>query len=202
MHFVGDNDNVYNEILHLSNETITVKQVADACKKINKKIKIISTNDEVPNLGYGLNSNKIKKLGFEYLYNLPNSLKEMYLYWKDIDILKDNEVIVEGRDNYSDTRGVISNYYFEDPINMIGSVDSVKGSIRGNHYHPIQTQKCLLVSGSYISVTKDLLDENSVVETLLVKSGELSIIPPNVAHTMIFFRRFCFIKSCNWRKGA
>jgi len=186
MHFVGDNDNVYNEILHLSNETITVKQVADACKKINKKIKIISTNDEVPNLGYGLNSNKIKKLGFEYLYNLPNSLKEMYLYWKDIDILKDNEVIVEGRDNYSDSRGVISNYYFEDPINMIGSVDSVKGSIRGNHYHPIQTQKCLLVSGSYISLTKDLLDENSVVETLLVKSGELSIIPPNVAHTMIF----------------
>ena len=39
---------------------------------------------------------------------------------------------------------------------------------------------------SYISVTKDLNDENSVVETRYIKSGELSIIPPNVAHTMIF----------------
>jgi nucleoside-diphosphate-sugar epimerase/SAM-dependent methyltransferase/dTDP-4-dehydrorhamnose 3,5-epimerase-like enzyme len=186
MQFVGENDTVNNEIFHLSNETITVKEVANACKKINKKIKIISTNDDVPNLGYGLNSDKIKKLGFKYLYNLPNSLKEMYLHWKDIDILKDNEFIIEGKDNYSDSRGVISNYYFEDAINMIGAVDSVKGSIRGNHYHPIQTQKCLLVSGSYISLTKDLLDKNSVIETLLVKSGELSIIPPNVAHTMVF----------------
>ena len=61
-----------------------------------------------------------------------------------------------------------------------------KGSIRGNHYHPIQTQKCLLVSGSYISVTKDLSDTTPVVETRHVKSGELSVIPPNVAHTMIF----------------
>ena len=69
---------------------------------------------------------------------------------------------------------------------MIGAVTSKRGSVRGNHYHPIQTQKCLLISGSYISVTKNLNEENSVVETRYIKSGELSIIPPNIAHTMIF----------------
>ena len=38
----------------------------------------------------------------------------------------------------------------------------------------------------YISVTKNLKDPNSVVETRLIKEGELSTIPPNVSHTMIF----------------
>ena len=33
---------------------------------------------------------------------------------------------------------------------------------------------------------KNLNEENSVVETRYIKSGELSIIPPNIAHTMIF----------------
>ena len=52
---------------------------------------------------------------------------------------------------------------------MIGYVESKKYTLRGNHYHPIQTQKCLLVKGLYISVTKNLKDPNSVVETRLVK---------------------------------
>ena len=69
---------------------------------------------------------------------------------------------------------------------MIGTVESIKGSIRGNHFHPIQTQKCLLISGSYISVSKDLNKDNAITETRLINSGELSVIPPNVAHTMIF----------------
>tara|TARA_B100000900_G_scaffold416097_1_gene449063 strand:+ start:7104 stop:9647 length:2544 start_codon:yes stop_codon:yes gene_type:complete len=186
MHFVGENEKINNEIFHISNETLSVKQVADICKKVNKKITIKSTSDEIPNLGYGLSNKKIKDLGFSFLYNLKNSISEMVDYWSDKEKITKNEVKINGKDNYEDSRGLISNYYFDDSINMIGYVDSVRGSIRGNHYHPIQTQRCLLISGSYISITKNLLEENSVVETLLVKAGELSIIPPNVAHTMVF----------------
>ena len=54
-----------------------------------------------------------------------------------------NELLETGRDDFIDTRGVISNYYFDDSINMIGYVESKKNTMRGNHYHPIQTQKCL-----------------------------------------------------------
>ena len=186
MQFVGDNENIKKEIFNISNETFTVKQVADICKRVNKNITIKLTDDEIPNLGYGLSSKKIKSRGFKYLYNLPNSIYEMYEYWKTKPIQLQNEVIINGKDNYEDKRGIISNYYFDEPINMIGTVESIKGSIRGNHFHPIQTQKCLLISGSYISVSKDLNNINSVIETRLIKSGELSVIPPNVAHTMIF----------------
>ena len=186
MHFVGENKKINNEIFHISHETLSVKQVADICKKVNKKITVKSTNDEVPNLGYGLSNKKIKQFGFKFLYNLNNSISEMVDYWSNKEKIISNELIINGKDNYEDSRGLISNYYFDDSINMIGYVDSIKGSIRGNHYHPIQTQRCLLISGSYISITKNLLEENSIVETLLVKAGELSIIPPNVAHTMVF----------------
>ena len=66
MHYVGENKKINNEILHVSNETLSVKQVADICKKVNKKITVKSTSDEIPNLGYGLSNKKIKDLGFNF----------------------------------------------------------------------------------------------------------------------------------------
>ena len=186
LEFVGENDSINNEIFNCINENITVEKVAKICKKINKKINVVPTNDEIPNLGYWLDNKKITNEGFKFLYNLEFCLKEMIDAWSFERKYQFNEQVVIGKDNYEDKRGLIENFYFNDSINMIGAVTSKKGSIRGNHHHPIQTQKCLLISGSYISVTKDLNEENSVVETRYIKSGELSIIPPNVAHTMVF----------------
>ena len=108
-----------------------------------------------------------------------------------------NEIIEIGQDEFIDKRGIISNYYIDDSINMILYVESKKGSIRGNHYHPVQTQKCLLIKGKYISVTKDLLNPNSVVETRLIQEGDLSTIPPNVAHTMVFLEDSVFLNLVN-----
>ena len=80
---------------------------------------------------------------------------------------------------------------------MIGYVESKKETIRGNHYHPIQTQKCLLIKGKYISITKDLSDKNSVIETRLINEGDLSTIPPYVAHTMVFLEDSIFLNLVN-----
>ena len=59
MVFVTNNDHINKEVFHVSNETLTVKE-AMICKKINKEINIQSTNDEIPNLGYGLSSKKLQ----------------------------------------------------------------------------------------------------------------------------------------------
>ena len=128
---------------------------------------------------------KLKKPVLSF-YNLKPSIEEMHQAWMKREINLSNEIIETGQDDFIDDRGIISNYYFDDSINMIGYVESKKHTLRGNHYHPIQTQKCLLIKGMYISVTKDLKDPNSIVETRLVREGELSTIPPNVSHTMIF----------------
>ncbi len=186
MKFVGENKKISKEVYNLANESVTVKQLADICKKVNKNLVLKYTNDDIPNNGYTLSNKKIKKTGFKFLYNLKQSVEEMHEVWKKQPPIKKNEILEVGKDNFVDDRGIISNYYFDDSINMIGYVESKKHTLRGNHYHPIQTQKCLLVKGMYISVTKDLKDENSVVETRLVREGELSTIPPNVSHTMVF----------------
>ena len=197
MEFVGENENIKNEIFNCVNENLTVKQVANICKKINKNLEVVTTDDPVPNKGYTLSNKKIKSKGFKFLYKIENSIEEMVYSWSNQDILEKNEELEIGTDNFEDERGIISNYYFDDSINMIGYVESKKETMRGNHYHPIQTQKCLLIKGSYISITKDLSDKNSVIETRLVNEGELSTIPPYVAHTMVFLEDSIFLNLVN-----
>ena len=197
MEFVGENKNINNEIFNCVNENLTVKDVAGICKKVNKNLIVISTDDPVPNKGYTLSNKKIKNEGFKFLYKIENSIEEMIHAWSDRNIITMNEDIKVGADNFEDARGIISNYYFDDSINMIGYVESKKGTMRGNHYHPIQTQKCLLIKGSYVSITKDLANKNSVVETRLINEGDLSTIPPYVAHTMVFLEDSIFLNLVN-----
>lgn len=197
MEFVAENNSIQKEIFNCVNENFSVKEIANICKKINPKLNIVETSDPVPNNGYTLSNKKIRSEGFKFLYNVDDSLKEMIKVWSDKLQINSNEIIEFGADEFIDDRGIISNYYTDDSINMIGYVESKKGSIRGNHFHPIQTQKCLLINGKYISVTKDLSDPNSVVETRLIKEGDLSTIPPNVAHTMVFLEDSVFLNLVN-----
>ena len=113
--------------------------------------------------------------------------------WSDRNRLDDLEYIIKGDKEYIDSRGKISNYELPEPINLIGYIESHKGTIRANHYHPIQEQKCLLVKGKYISVTKDLAYKNAPIETRLINSGDIAVIRPNVAHTMVFLEESIFL---------
>ena len=197
MEFVGESEKINKEIYNCVNENLTVKEVADVCKKVNKNLEVISTDDPIPNKGYTLSNKKIKSTGFKFLYKIENSVEEMIHAWIDKNTITVNEEIEIGADNYKDERGIISNYYFDDSINMIGYVESKKETMRGNHYHPIQTQKCLLIKGSFISITKDLANKDSVVETRLINEGDLSTIPPYVAHTMVFLEDSIFLNLVN-----
>ena len=197
MKFVADNQNINNEVFNCVAENMTVKDVAEICKKYNKNLKTISTDDPIPNNGYTLSNQKIKNVGFKFLYKLEPSIKEMIQEWSSKEKILSNEEIEIGANNFIDDRGIISNYYFEDNLNMIGYVESTQNSIRGNHYHPVQTQKCLLIKGKYISVTKDLMDPDSIVETRLINEGDLSTIPPHVAHTMVFLEDSVFLNLVN-----
>lgn len=190
--FLCESD-IEREIFHLSNENMTIKEVAYLCKKINPKVKIIETNDEVPNLGYTLDNSKLLSTGFKFLYNIEDSLREMIGKWSVRNQPQDLEYIIKGHKEFIDDRGKISNYELTEPINLIGYIESHKGSIRANHYHPIQEQKCLLIKGKYISVTKDLSENNSPIETRIINEGDMAIIRPNVAHTMVFLEESIFL---------
>ena len=191
--FMEEREDIKNQLFNLTKETVTVKEVAQICKKYNPKIILRETNDEIPNLGFSLSNEKILKTGFKFLYALEESLKEMIHKWSKQDLIKDLEYVRDGDDEFVDNRGKISNHELTEPINMIGLIDSKKGTIRANHYHPQQEQKCLFTKGQIIEIFQDILNPNSPKVTQVVNEGQLSIIKPNVAHTMVFSKDTTFL---------
>ena len=184
--FMEEKNEYQKQIYNLRNENITVEGIANICKKYNKKLKIQKTKDEIPNPGYTLSNDKIKKTGFKFLYNLETSIFEMIELWKNKKIINDLEHTQYGKNNYTDSRGYITNYELPEPINLIGLITSKKGTVRANHFHPIQEQKCLVTKGSFISVYKDLLSEDDKIVTHVVNENQLIVTKPNVAHAMVF----------------
>ena len=63
MKFMEENDKIKKETFNLAKESVTVKQVAEMCKKYNPKISIEVTDDETPNLGYTLSNKKLFRTG-------------------------------------------------------------------------------------------------------------------------------------------
>tara|TARA_B110000971_G_scaffold179779_1_gene186155 strand:+ start:797 stop:3343 length:2547 start_codon:yes stop_codon:yes gene_type:complete len=185
--------NISSEIFNLTKDTVTVKDVAEICKKHNSKVILKETNDEVPNLGFSLSNKKILKTGFKFLYNLDQSIQEMIFKWSKQNLIKDLEHVRNGDNEFIDKRGKISNHELTEPINLIGLIDSKKGTIRANHYHPQQEQKCLFTKGQIIEIYQDILNPNSPKITQVVNEGQLSIIKPNVAHTMVFTKDTTFL---------
>ena len=193
MKFVEENKKFKKETFNLVNENTTVRRVAEICKKINSNVTLQDTNDEIPNLGYTLSNKKILKTGFKFLYNLDESIKEMIRQWSYVDNKYNLEQIFVGQNEFVDQRGKISNYELTEPINLIGYIESKKGTVRANHYHPIQEQKCILIKGQFISVYKDLLNSKTHKITHLVNAGDLIVTKPNVAHAMVFSKDSIFL---------
>ncbi len=191
--FMEERENIEKEIFNLTKDTVTVKEVAEICKKYNPKVTLKETNDEIPNLGFSLSNKKILDTGFEFLYGLDQSIKEMILKWSKKNLITELEHVRDGENEYKDSRGKISNHELTEPINLIGLISSKKGTIRANHYHPQQEQKCLFTKGQIIEVFQDLLNPNSPKITQVVNEGQLSIIKPNVAHTMVFTKDTTFL---------
>ena len=191
--FMESNNSVESGIYNVAKDSVSVKEVAEICKKINSKLQIETTDDEVPNLGYTLSNRKLLNTGFKFLYSLEESIHEMIQKWSKTKFIKNLEYVKKGENEFIDSRGKISNYELPESINLIGLISSKKGTIRANHFHPIQEQKCLLTKGQVISVYKDLLNSNSPKITHVVNEGDLIITKPNTAHAMIFSKDSVFL---------
>ena len=191
--FVEEKNDFKSGIYNLTKENLSVKDVADICKKINPKLDIILTDDEVPNKGYSLSNKKLLNTGFEFVHDLETCIKEMITKWSYEKFDKNLEYTFKGVREFIDERGKISNYDLPEPINMIGYIESKKGTMRANHFHPVQEQKCLLIKGQFISIYKDLLDNKSIKVTHVVNEGDMIVTQPNVAHAMVFTEDTIFL---------
>ena len=118
--FMEEKDEIRSDIFNLTKDTLTVKKVAEICKKYNPKIELKETNDEIPNLGFSLSNKKLLKTGFKFLYGIDNSIKEMIHKWSKQNLTKELEHVRDGENLFKDNRGAISNHELTEPINLIG----------------------------------------------------------------------------------
>ena len=136
---------------------------------------------------------KLLSTGFKFLYNLDGCISEMIQKWSYDKFENDLEYKTRGEKEFIDKRGKISNYELTEPINLIGYIESVKGSMRANHYHPVQEQKVLLIKGQFISLYKSLLEDKATKVTHVINEGDSVVTKPNVAHTMVFTKDSIFL---------
>ena len=61
-----ERDDISSEVFNLTKDTVSVKNVAEICKKHNPKVVLKETNDEIPNLGFFLSNKKILNTGFKF----------------------------------------------------------------------------------------------------------------------------------------
>jgi len=191
--FMEEHNKIEFETFNLTKDSVSIKKVAEICKKINPKVVLRDTNDPVPNLGYTLSNKKLLDKGFQFLYNLDESIREMIHKWSVQEINQTLEFVKKGEKEFVDKRGKISNHELPEAVNLIGFIDSKKGTIRANHFHPIQEQKCILTKGQYISVYQDLLNPKSPKITHVANEGDLIVTKPNVAHAMVFTKDSTFL---------
>ena len=191
--FIEEKNDFKDGIYNLTKENLSVKDVANLCKKINPKLEVELTDDEIPNKGYSLSNKKLLKTGFKFVNNLESCLEEMITKWSYKKFDKNLEYTFKGSNEYIDNRGKISNYELPEPINLIGYIESKKRTIRANHYHPVQEQKCLLIKGQFISVYKDLVNKNALKITHVVNESDAIVTQPNVAHAMVFSKDSIFL---------
>jgi nucleoside-diphosphate-sugar epimerase/2-polyprenyl-3-methyl-5-hydroxy-6-metoxy-1,4-benzoquinol methylase/dTDP-4-dehydrorhamnose 3,5-epimerase-like enzyme len=187
-----EENNILNETFNLTKENTSVKKVALICKKYKPNLQVEITNDEIPNPGYTLSNKKLLKTGFVFLYSLEKGIEEMIKNWS---LTRENflEKVEVGTDKFLDKRGCIDNFKLPEPINLIGLITSKAGTMRANHFHPIQEQKCLVVKGQFISILQDLIDKKSIKFTQIVNEGEITVTRPNVAHAMVFTKDTTFL---------
>ena len=81
--FMEENEDIKFETFNVVKESVSVKEVAEICKKNNSRIELRNTNDEAPNLGYTLSNKKLLGKNFKFLHRLNESIEEMIAKWSE-----------------------------------------------------------------------------------------------------------------------
>jgi len=86
-------------------------------------------------------------------------------------------------EKHTDDRGQIVDIFYKDKIEHVAVIESVKGAIRGNHYHKLTTQHMLITKGSLEYWYKPLNSEEPATFVIL-EAGDFITTPPGEVHAL------------------
>jgi dTDP-4-dehydrorhamnose 3,5-epimerase-like enzyme len=93
-------------------------------------------------------------------------------------------VIIPIREPFVDERGQILNL-IDVPLTSAAVITSVKGAVRGHHYHKTDYHYCWLQSGGMVYLHRKLGDR-SAPGRWTIKPGQMFYTPPGYEHAMHF----------------
>ena len=94
------------------------------------------------------------------------------------------DIIIRPREPFVDERGRILNL-IDAPFTSAAVVTSVKGAVRGNHYHKTDYHYCWLQSGGLIYLHRPI-GAATPPERWVITPGQLFYTPPGYEHAMRF----------------
>ena len=93
-------------------------------------------------------------------------------------------VIVPLRKPFIDARGMIQNLV-DAPFTSAAMITSVKGAVRGNHYHKTDYHYCWLQSGGMVYLHRKV-GSKTPAQRWTIKPGQMFYTPPMYEHAMRF----------------
>lgn len=82
---------------------------------------------------------------------------------------------------FEDERGLIQELTTE-TIHHLGIVTFKKGAVRGRHFHKNSDQLNWVLDGKIELVIKDMNDESSMPETVMLEKGDMIFVPAHWYH--------------------
>ncbi len=95
-----------------------------------------------------------------------------------------DRVIIPIREPFVDARGEIRNL-IDAPFMSAAVITSVKGAVRGNHYHKTDDHYCWLQRGEMVYLHR-LMGQVGQAERWTIKAGQMFYTPPGYEHAMHF----------------
>lgn len=86
---------------------------------------------------------------------------------------------------HEDNRGAIADMFYNQDINAITIIKSKKGVRRGDHYHKLTTQHCLITKGEMLYVYQPV-DKSQPIKYILMREGDMVSTHPLEIHTLLF----------------
>lgn len=103
--------------------------------------------------------------------------------------------VTHTKPEFVDDRGYITRLVNDDNLRLraVLYITSKKGTQRGNHYHKKDYHYVYCLSGKFRYSEKDMHKPSSPIESVILKSGDLVLSKPMMAHSMEFLEDTVFL---------
>lgn len=101
-----------------------------------------------------------------------------------------------------DSRGDISDIFYNHPIDHVAVINSKKGVFRGDHYHKLTTQHIYMTRGSLRYYYRKVNEGNDRVKSVVVKEGEMVTTGPNEVHALEILEDNQFLAFSEGKRGG